>query len=73
MRCTLTPVGAAPQVSDVLVDLIHLHAVELHDGSVEATETLMTFTRFLSHTDDQATTCSKLTDLEPLHRVSGLC
>lgn len=30
---TLTPVGAAPQVSDDLVDLIHLHAVEFHDGS----------------------------------------
>lgn len=29
---TLTPVGAAPQVSDDLVDLVHLHAVELHDG-----------------------------------------
>lgn len=30
---TLTPVGAAPQVSDDLVDLVHLHAVEFHDGS----------------------------------------
>lgn len=30
---TLTPVCAAPQVSDNLVDLIHLHAVEFHDGS----------------------------------------
>lgn len=35
MRPTLTPVGAAPQVSDNLVDLVHLHAVEFHDGSDE--------------------------------------
>lgn len=34
-KCTLTPVGATPQVSDNLVDLIHLHAVELHDRSRE--------------------------------------
>lgn len=34
---TLTPVGAAPQVSDNLVDLIHLHAVEFHDGSEKKT------------------------------------
>lgn len=31
----MTPVGAAPEVSDDLVDLIHLHAVEFHDGSEE--------------------------------------
>lgn len=42
-------------------------------GSNRETETLVTFTWFLSHTDDQATTCGKLTDLEPLRRVSGLC
>lgn len=36
MKHTLTPVGAAPQVSDNLVDLIHLHAVEFHDGSAES-------------------------------------
>jgi len=30
---TLAAVGAAPQVPDDLVDLRHLHAVELHDGS----------------------------------------
>lgn len=36
VSCTLTPVGAAPQVSDNLVDFIHLHAVEFHDGSEES-------------------------------------
>lgn len=36
MGRTSTPVGAAPQVSDDLVDLIHLHAVEFHDGSAES-------------------------------------
>lgn len=35
VRRTLTPVGAAPQISDDLVDLVHLHAVEFHDGSEE--------------------------------------
>lgn len=29
----MTSVGAAPQVSGNLVDLVHLHAVEFHDGS----------------------------------------
>lgn len=33
--CTLTPVRAAPQVPDYLVDLIHLHAVEFHDGPAQ--------------------------------------
>lgn len=37
--CTLTPVRAAPQVSDYLVDLVHLHAVELHDCSEENKQT----------------------------------
>lgn len=33
---TLTPVRAAPQVPDYLVDLIHLHAVEFHDGPAQS-------------------------------------
>lgn len=38
IKITLTPVGAAPQVSDNLVDLVHLHAVELHDGTAHNME-----------------------------------
>ena len=30
---TLTPVRAAPQVSDYFVDLIHFHTMKLHDSS----------------------------------------
>lgn len=41
VKHTLTPVGAAPQVSDNLVDLIHLHAVEFHDGSAESKQESM--------------------------------
>lgn len=39
----MTPVGAAPQVSDDLIDLVHLHAVEFHDGSEENKKKIKAF------------------------------
>lgn len=39
----MTPVGAAPQVSDDLIDLAHLHAVEFHDSPEENKKKIKAF------------------------------